>query len=64
MTSRKTRSSAGTCTATIIPGPGLLRDQLQDRIVDQGREKDFMRDGKLSNEVARSHTHEFPPYAV
>ncbi len=41
-----------------------LRDQLRDRIVEQGREKDFMRDGKLNNEVAQSHTHELPPYAV
>ena len=46
------------------PRAQLLREKLEDIIVDQGRENDFMQRGKLSNEVARRHTHQLPPYAV
>ena len=38
--------------------------KLEDLIVTQGREKDFMENGKLSHRVAQKHTHEVPAYAI
>ncbi len=41
-----------------------LHKKLEDLIVTQGREKDFMENGKLSHRVAQKHTHEVPAYAI
>ena len=45
------------------PRAGLLKSRLESLLTDQGRESDFMKNGRLSNEVARKHTHAIPSYA-
>ena len=46
------------------PRAHALRERLTSLLVAQGRERAFMRAGKLSNDVAQKHTHPVPPYAV
>jgi arylsulfatase A-like enzyme len=43
--------------------PRMLEEQLKELLVDQGRESEFMRGGKLDDALAQTYSHEPPDYA-